>query len=88
MTQTTAEPASLVDRSVELTDEVLASMEHLQRTAIGAVRLVLDTVDEMLPAQSRPSSRETAINAVMDVTDTVVTAQYELLRTGVRTLRR
>ena len=73
-----------VDRTLELSDEVLESVAAGQRAAIEAVRKFVDTVDEVLPAiGDRPSRREVVIDAALDMADKLVTTQYDFLRSVV-----
>ena len=75
------EQASAVDRTSELSDEVLKSFDSGQRAAIEAVRKFVDTVDEMLPALGeRPSRRQEIVDAAMEMADRLVHTQYEFLR--------
>jgi hypothetical protein len=79
----------LVDRTANLSDEVLKSVEAGQRAAIAAVRKFVDTVDEALPAVGdHPSRRETVIDAALDMADKLVTTQYDFLRSVVRSADR
>jgi hypothetical protein len=72
---------SAVDRSTELSGEVLKSLESGQRAAIEAVRKFVDAVDETLPALGeRPSRREHVVDAAMEMADRLVRTQYEFLR--------
>ena len=74
-----------VDRTADLSQEVLKSVEAGQRAALAAVRRFIDTVDEALPAiGDRPSRRETVIDAALDMADKLVTTQYDFLRSVVR----
>lgn len=78
-----------VDRTADLSDEVLSSIEAAQRAAIEAVRKFVDTVDEALPAiGDRPSRRETVIDAALDMADKLVTTQYHFLRNVVQSADR
>ena len=73
--------SAVVDRSTELSDEVLKSLESGQRAAIEAVRKFVDTVDEALPALGdRPSRREKIVDAAMEMADRLVHTQYDFLR--------
>jgi hypothetical protein len=86
---TTAEQKSAVDRTADLSEEVLKSVESGQRAAIEAVRKFVDTLDEALPAiGDRPSRRETVINAALDMADRLVATQYDFLRGVVRSADR
>ncbi len=85
----TAEDKSVVDRTAELSEEVLKSVEAGQRAAIEAVRKFVDTVDEVLPAMGdRPSRRETVIDGALEMADRLVTMQYDFLRSVVRSVDR
>lgn len=85
----TAEQNSAVDRTAELSEEVLKSVEAGQRAAIEAVRRFVDTVDEVVPAMGdRPSRRETAIDGALEMADKLVTTQYDFLRSVVRSVDR
>jgi len=76
-----------VDRTSELSDEVLKSLESGSRAAIEAVRKFVDVVDEALPALphgERPSRRREIVDAAMDMADRLVKTQYEFLRSVVQ----
>ncbi len=78
--------SEVVDRSSELSDDVLKSLESGSRTAIEAVRKFVDVVDEALPALphgERPSRRREIVDAAMDMADRLVKTQYEFLRSVV-----
>jgi hypothetical protein len=73
--------ASPVDRTAELSEEVLKSVQSGQRAAIEAVRKFVDTVDENLPALGdRPSRRREIVDAAMEMADGLVHTQYEFLQ--------
>ena len=71
-----------VDRTAELSDEVLTSVESGQRAAIKAVRNFADAVDGQLPllANEHPSKRQEIIDAAMEMADQLVHAEYAFLR--------
>jgi hypothetical protein len=72
---------SPVDRTTELTEEALSSIESGQRAAIEAVRKFVDTVDEALPALGdRPTRRREIVDAAMEMADRLVQTQYEFLK--------
>jgi hypothetical protein len=76
-----------IDRTAELSDEVLKSLESGSRAAIEAVRKFVDVVDEALPALphgERPSRRREIVDAAMDMADRLVKTQYEFLRSVVQ----
>jgi hypothetical protein len=88
-TESTDKTVDAVHRAVDLSDEVLKSVEAGQRAAIEAVRKFVDTVDQAIPAVGdRPSRRETVIDAALDMADRLVTTQYEFLRSVVRSADR
>ncbi len=75
-------PATAVDRSVELSDEVLASLEKGQRAAIDAVRKFVDTVDHTLPAFPHgegPSRRQEIVDSALEMADKLVHTQYDFI---------
>jgi len=75
------EQARPVERTSELSEEVLKSLEAGQRAAIDAVRKFVDTVDEALPAiGERPSRRQEIVDAAMEMADRLVHTQYDFLR--------
>ena len=71
-----------VDRTAELSDEVLTSVESGQRAAIKAVRTFADAVDGQLPslANEHPSKRQEIIDAAMEMADQLVHTEYAFLR--------
>jgi hypothetical protein len=73
---------SAVDRTTELSDDVLKAVESGQRAAIDAVHKFVDTVDEKLPAlgDQHPSRRQEIIDAGLEMSDRLVRTQYEFLR--------
>lgn len=78
-------PATVVDRTTELSDEVLKSVESGQRAAIEAVRKFVDTVDQKLPPEGEgPSKRQDIVDAAMEMADRLVHTQYDFLRKVVR----
>lgn len=70
-----------VDRSAQLSDEVLESVEAGQRAAIEAVRKFMDTVDQALPLRGDgPSRREEIIDSALQMADRLVHTQYDFIR--------
>jgi len=77
--------ASPVERTADLSEEVLKSLEAGQRAAIDAVRKFVDTVDEKLPALGeRPSKRQDIVDAAMEMADRLVHTQYDFIRNVVQ----
>jgi hypothetical protein len=74
-------PKSAVDRTTELSEEVLDSVEKGQRAAIEAVRKFIDTVDQALPAVGEgPSRRQEIVDSAMEMADQLVHTQYDFIR--------
>ncbi len=73
---------SAVDRTTELSDDVLKSLESGQRAAIEAVGQFVDTVDSKLPSLGKqdPSRRQELIDAALEMADRLVQTQYEFIR--------
>ena len=72
--------ASAVERTAELSAEVLKSLESGQRAAIEAVRRFVDTVDRALPLHGdTPSKRQEVIDGAMEMADRLVHVQYDFL---------
>ena len=90
--KTTAQIMPVLDRTAEMSENVLKSVENAQKAAIEAVRKFVDTLDGMAPAIGDPAGREEIIDAALDMADKLVTTQYEFLRGVVhnadRSLRR
>jgi hypothetical protein len=75
------EQASAVDRTSEVSDGVLKSLESGQRAAIEAVRKFVDIVDQALPPRGEtPSRRQEVIDGAMEMADRLVHVQYDFLR--------
>ena len=86
---TSAQQKTAVDRTADLSDEVLESVESGQRAAIEAVRKFVETLDEAIPAiGERPSRRETVIDAALEMADKLVHTQYDFLRSVVHSADR
>jgi hypothetical protein len=72
--------AGAIERSTELSEDVLQSVESGQRAAIEAVRKFVDTVDQALPGEAESSRRQDVVDAAMEMADRLVHTQYEFLR--------
>jgi len=85
---TTARPAAsrrtttVIDRTVEVSDEVLKSVEAGERAAIDAVRKIVDTVDRTLPPYGgkRATKRYEILDSAINRADRLVDAQHDLMR--------
>jgi len=70
-----------VDRTTELSEEVLKSLDDGAQTAIDAVRKFVDTVDKALPPRGEgPSRREEITDSALEMAQRLVHTQYEFLR--------
>ena len=81
-TATSPRPAIAVDRTKELSEEVLDSLEKGQRAAIEAVRAFVDTVDRALPALPHgegPSRRQEIVDSALEMADRLVHTQYDFI---------
>ncbi len=75
--------ATAVDRTAEMSGEVLQSLEDAQRSAIEAVRKFVDAVDHTLPALPHgdgPSRRQEIIDSALEMADRLVHTQHDYLR--------
>ncbi len=82
-TAPTTRPATAVDRTAKLSDEVLETVEKSQRVAIEAVRKFVDTVDHALPALphgDRPTARQEVVDSALEMADRLVHTQYDFIR--------
>ena len=65
-----AGPASVVDRTTHLSDEVLEAVEAGQLSAIDAVRTFVDTVDRALPGRGdAPSRRHEVVGSALEMAE-------------------
>lgn len=70
-----------VDRTTELSEDVLKSLDDGAQTAIDAVRKFVDTVDKALPPHGEgPSRREEITDSALEMAQRLVHTQYEFLR--------
>jgi hypothetical protein len=68
-------------RAEQVSTDVFEEIEAGQRAAIQAVKKFIDVVDHALPPQTEgPSSRQTVVDAAMDMADRLVHVQYDFLR--------
>jgi archaellum component FlaC len=79
-----AEPKTAVERTTEVSEDVLKSVENGQRAAIDAVRKFMERIDDVLPdIAGSAKRRETVIDAALEMADRLVTTQYDFLRSVV-----
>jgi len=70
-----------VERTAELSEDLLQDLEDGARSALDAVRSFLVTVDEVLPAHGDgPSRREEITDSALEMAQRLVHTQAEFLR--------
>jgi hypothetical protein len=77
-----AGPVTVVERTAELSDEVLEALEAGQRAAIDAVGRFLVTVEEALPQEVQGTSEvaKKITESGLEMADRLVHTQYDFLR--------
>jgi hypothetical protein len=79
--RTVSKPIPAIDRTANLSEDVLRSLEAGQRAAIDAVRKFSESVDKALPARGEgPSRRQEIVDSAMEMADRLVHTQYEFIR--------
>jgi len=69
-----------VQRTTDLSEDVLKSLDDGARTAIDAVRKFADTVDRVIPPRGEgPSRREEITDSALEMAQRLVHTQYEFL---------
>ena len=86
---TTAEKATVrdaaaqqtrVERTTELSEQVLEQVKGSQKKAIEAVRNFMESVDEALPPHGEdPSRRQEVIDSALEMSEKLVQTQYDFL---------
>ena len=72
---------STVERTTELSDDVLQELEDGARAAIEAVRKFVETVDQVLPQRGEgPSRREEITDSALEMAQRMVHTQADFLR--------
>ena len=70
-----------IDRTQDLTEETLKSLESAQRAAIEAVRKFSDTVDRAMPVGGDgPSRQQEVVDSALEMAERLVRTQYEFLQ--------
>ena len=82
--------SSVVDRTTELSDELLASLGTGQRAAIDAVGRFVVSVEEALPQEVAGTSEvaKKITESGLEMADRLVNTGYDLLRTVIESRRR
>jgi hypothetical protein len=69
-----------VERTAELSEQVLEQIKGSQQQAIGAVRKFMEAVDDALPPQSEGHSRrQDVIDSALEMSQRLVQTQYDFL---------
>jgi hypothetical protein len=72
---------SAAQRTTELSEDVLRSLDDGARSAIDAVRKFVDTVDRALPPRGEgPSKREEITDSALEMAQRLVHTQADFLR--------
>jgi len=73
--------ASRVERTAELSEQLLDQLKSGQRAAIEAARKFMDSVDKALPLHGEsPSRRQEIIDSALEMSERLVETQYDFLR--------
>jgi hypothetical protein len=76
-----AAATSAVERTTELSEDVLRSLEDGAQSALDAVRKFTDTVDRVLPPRGEgPSRREELTDSALEMAQRLVRTQSDFLR--------
>jgi hypothetical protein len=69
-----------VERTTELSEEVLEQVKESQESALAAVRRFMESVDEALPPHGEnPSHRQDVIDSALEMSQKLVKTQYDFL---------
>jgi hypothetical protein len=69
-----------VEKTTELSEQVLTQIEGSQKKAIEAVRKFMESVDEALPPHGEnPSRRQKGIDSALEMSERLVKTQYDFL---------
>jgi vacuolar-type H+-ATPase subunit H len=75
---------SMVEKSTELSEDVLEEVKKGQQAAIEAVRKFTETVDKTLAKGEDRSQAEEIVDSALEMADRLVETQYNFLRKVVR----
>ena len=69
-----------VEKTTELSEQVLEQIKGSQQRAIEAVRKFMESVDEALPPHGEnPSRRQEVIDSALEMSERLVKTQYDFL---------
>ena len=72
------------ERAADLSEDLLDLVESGRKTATDAIRKFVSTVEQASPALVDESRRKAVIDAAVDLADSLVTTQIQLLRSVTR----
>lgn len=76
---------SRVERTTELSEQVLEQVKSSQEKAIEAVRKFMVSVDDALPPHGEdPSKRQEVIDSALEMSERLVRTQYDFLSNVVK----
>jgi hypothetical protein len=71
---------AIVDRPIELSEELLEEIRQGQEAAIEAVRSFLRSVDKTLEGHETPSEAEQIVDSALKMTGRLIDTQYTFLK--------
>lgn len=79
-TEPTATGQGRIEKTTELSEQVLEQVKESQQAAIEAVRGFMDSVDEALPDHGdTPSKRQEIIDSALQMSQKLVKTEYDFL---------
>ncbi len=69
----------IVEKTTELSEDVLESVKTGQQHALAAVRTFVDSVETTLTGED-PSKRQEVIDSALEMADRLVKTEYDFLR--------
>jgi hypothetical protein len=75
---------TVAERTADLSEDLLDSVESGRKAATDAVRKFVSTLEEAAPALADESRRKTVIDAAVDLVDALVKTQIDFLRSVAR----
>jgi hypothetical protein len=77
--------SSRVEKTTELSDQVLEQLQTGQRSAIAAVRKFIDSADNALPSLGDgPSRPQEVIDSALELSERLLQVQYDFVRSVVQ----
>jgi hypothetical protein len=80
-TAATAKKASRIERTAELSEQVLDHVSTGQRNAIEAVRKFMKSVDQAVPSlEPAPTRRHAVIDSALEMSERLVRVEHNFIR--------